>query len=171
MQRTIERCVHSHCILQKWTCDLRFCETWNFVQFILRSYWRGFLLVNKCTASQSTPWNKHCQVSTTAREEGSSCKLAIFSSNLAIQNWRIRDPWFRKRANANKSLGKNPKLTDRGSVAWKTDASAISCSEVAWNAKVRNRRNRCNLPVGYQLFIFIKIIYNLFLKINCIWFL
>ena len=89
MQRTIERCVLSFCIFQKWTCDLRFCETWNFVQFILRSYWRGFLLVNKCTASQSTPWNKHCQVSTTAREEGSPGKLAISSSNLAIQTWNI----------------------------------------------------------------------------------
>ena len=40
--------------------------------------------MNKCTASQSTPWNKHCQVSTTAREEGSPGKLAISSSNLAI---------------------------------------------------------------------------------------
>ena len=140
MQRTIERCVHSHCILQKWTCDLRFCETWNFVQFILRSYWRGFLLVNKCTASQSTPWNKHCQVSTTAREEGSPGKLAISSSNLAIQNWRIRDPWFRKRANANKSLGKNPKLTDRGPVTQKR----ANANKTQWKSP-KNHQNFGNL--------------------------
>ena len=44
----------------------------------------------------------------------------LIKQNVKIQNWRIEDPWLEKRGNANKRERRNPKLTDRGSVARKT---------------------------------------------------